>query len=291
MENHKSETQRIYLERINKVVSYINANLDENFDLEELAKRSNYSSFHFHRIMRGYLGEPLWCYITRVRLDTAAHLLRMTELPVNEIAQKVGYDIPSSFNKAFRKRFEVSPLQFRENRTSEFIIDIAHRNTRIMENLTLQPCIKELKDVQVIYTTAIGVYGDENTSRAWEQICTYAKEKRLFGFGTEFIGIGHDNPSITEPEKCRYDACITVKKVIEPEGNIGVKMIQGGKYAIFKLKGPYTLLADAYDYIFGKWVSENGIELGERPPFEKYLNSPDDTKPEKLETEIYVPIK
>lgn len=291
MRNSKPSTQKIYLERVNKVIQYINLNLDEDFDLEELASKSNYSSFHFHRIMRAYLGEPLGCYITRVRLDTAANLLSMTNLPVNEIALKTGYDTPSSFNKAFRKRFSVSPLLFRESKRTEFANYLIIKDFTAMEKLTLQPKIKEIKDLLVVYTSAIGVYGDDNTCQAWNRICSFAKEKKLFGFGTEFIGISYDSPSITEPEKCRYEACISIKKSVETSADIAVKTIPGGKYAIFKLKGPYDLLKDAYDYIFSKWIPENGMTPDEKPCFEKYLNLPEKTKPEKLETDIYIPLK
>ncbi len=113
----------------------------------------------------------------------------------------------------------------------------------------------------------------------------------MFGFKTDFIGISHDDPSVTEPGKCRYDACIAVTKDVKPGGEIGVKEINGGKYAIFTHKGSYEKFSDSYGYIYGKWIPENGHELRDSPCFEKYLNSPDKTKPGKLVTEIYIPIQ
>jgi AraC family transcriptional regulator len=43
--------------------------------------------------------------------------------------------------------------------------------------------------------------------------------------------------------------------------------------------------------ILGKWLADSGMELRDTSCFEKYLNSPEKTRPEKLRTEIYIPVK
>jgi Transcriptional regulator containing an amidase domain and an AraC-type DNA-binding HTH domain len=80
----KSSTREEYLKRVNVVVDYINNHLDEELDLQKLAEMSNLSTYHFHRIMKAFLGEPLGAYIMRVRLETAVRLLRYTDLPVEQ---------------------------------------------------------------------------------------------------------------------------------------------------------------------------------------------------------------
>lgn len=77
---------------------------------------------------------------------------------------------------------------------------------------------------------------------------------------------------------------------MKPESEIGVQEIDGGKYAVFVLKGSYYLQKNSYDYIFGKWLAESSFELRNVGAFEKNLNTPDNTKPEKLKTEIYIPV-
>ena len=160
-----------------------------------------------------------------------------------------------------------------------------------MENLkSLKPKIKNIKAKKVIYTRVLGNYNSSAT-QAWNTISSFAKKNRLFGFSTEFIGISYDDPNITESEKLRYDACIVVTKDVIPEGEIGVQEIEGGKYAIFTHIGSYEKLINSYDYIFGKWISENGMELRNVCGFEKYFNTPENTKTEKLKTEIYIPVQ
>ena len=55
----KAETIKDYHERINQVLLFINNNLEEKLTLETLSSISNFSPFHFHRIMRAHLGESI----------------------------------------------------------------------------------------------------------------------------------------------------------------------------------------------------------------------------------------
>ena len=88
----KTTTKTEYQQRINVLVEYINNHLGEDIDLNKLAEISGFSRWHFHRIFAEFLGEPVGTFIVRMRVETAARLLRYTEIPVKEIAYKVGYD-------------------------------------------------------------------------------------------------------------------------------------------------------------------------------------------------------
>lgn len=289
--NVKKSTQDYYYERINNILHHISNHLDERFDLEGLAQLGNYSTFHFHRIMRAYLGEPLMAYIIRLRLETSVTLLRYSNDNIGVIALKVGYENPSSFNKAFKKRFGISPAEYRLN--NELLRENKNSNLKFkkMKNLTSrQPKQVELESKNVIYAQVLGDY-KTGAGKAWEKVCAFAEAKKLYGPKTEFIGISHDDPNITDAEKLRYDACIVVSDEVTAEGEIGVQKIAGGKFVVFTHKGPYERFMDSYDYIFGKWLPESGEELRNVPGFEKYLNDPGETEPEKLLTEIFIPIQ
>ena len=82
----KLTTKEEYLKRINVIVEYINNHLDENIDLGMLAEMSGFSPWHFHRIVRAFLGEPVGAFITRVRVETAARLLRYSDLSVQDLS-------------------------------------------------------------------------------------------------------------------------------------------------------------------------------------------------------------
>jgi len=143
--------------------------------------------------------------------------------------------------------------------------------------------------MKVIYIQAIGDYN--NVGPAWGRLCEFAGRKGMFGPRTIMLGLSHDDPQITETSKLRYDACIVIDHDIEPEGEIGVKTVTGGNYAVFIHKGPYRELQKSYNDIFRNWLPESDNELGDSPPLEIYLNDPEKVKAEDLRTEICIPLK
>jgi len=278
-----------YRERINKVLLYVDEHLSEKLDLEMLASVSCFSPYHFHRIMRAHLNESLGSYIIRQRLQTAAMLLEHSRDSVSSIAYEVGYETPSSLSKAFKNKYGVSPSEFRANKF-KLIKDDKNLLFNLKEtDMNLEPEIRLIDEMKVIYIQAIGDYN--NVGPVWERLCKFAGRRGLFGPETIMLGLSHDDPEITETEKLRYDACIVVNDDILPEGEVGVKSIAGSNYAVFVHKGPYGELMSSYNDIFRNWLPQSNYELGDSAPLEIYLNDPEKVVPEDLRTEICIPLK
>ena len=282
----KLTTKEEYLKRINVIVEYINNHLDENIDLGILAEMSGFSPWHFHRIVRAFLGEPVGAFITRVRVETAARLLRYSDLSVQDIAYRVGYDVPSSLSKSFKQFYDISPNEYRNN-----------KNCTIMKPVEMRPDLKlefeerVLAPKRVIYIWLMGAYNQLDYCAAWQRLWNYVREENLFAPEVEHICVYHDDPKVTEQDKLRTDVCLVLPRVGKPKGEVGVKEVPGGKYAVFRYQGPYENLRAVYDTIYAKWSPEKGYKLGDTPGFEKYLNHPDHTEPENLITEIYIPVQ
>jgi AraC family transcriptional regulator len=284
---NRISTTNNYRERINKVLLYINNHLGEKIDLAKMADMAHFSPFHFHRIMKAYLNESIGAYIIRVRLETAATLLLFANDPIGDIAWKMGYESPAAFTKAFQKRFGTSPSDYRQNKGSLEYNKIFMSDLKSIK-MELKPKIKEIKPKKVIYIHSIGDYNE--LGPVWERLTKFMQKKKLFSFGTECLGLSYDDPEVTDTEKLRYDACFTVSKEVKPEGEVGYKEIEGGLFAIFRHKGPYSKLSETYDQIYKNWLSTSGYELRDVPPLEVYLSDPEKTKPENLKTDIYVGI-
>ena len=283
----KSSTREEYLKRVNVVVDYINNHLDEELDLQKLAEMSNLSTYHFHRIMKAFLGETLGAYIIRVRLETAVRLLRYTDLPVEQIAYSVGYEMPSSLSKSFKQFYDITPLEYRNNKN--FVI---MKPVQLNPDLNLKsPKVIDIETKKAIYIRLTGAYSELDFCGAWGKLWAYVKENKLFSAGIEHISIYHDDPKVTNSEKLRTDVCLVLPKPAEPKGEIGVKEIAGGKYAVFLYQGPYTNLGIVYDTIFAQWLPDSGYELRNAPLYEKYINDPSRTEEAKLKTEIYIPLQ
>lgn len=285
--NPKPDTRIEYIRRINRLTEYITEHLEDELDLNRLAQMSNLSPYHFHRIVKAFLGEPLGAYIGRLRVEKAARSLRYTDLPVQEIAFSVGYDSPSSLTKVFNQYYGISPTEFRNNKNF-IIMKPATINTEL--NLKA-PQIKELEEKTALYIRQTGEYSSLDFESAYTQLWGCVKEQKLFSAGIEHICVYHDDPKVTESDKLRTDICLVIKKTATPSGEVGIKTISGGKYAIFLYQGSYDNLGAVYDTIFGHWLPESGCTLRDAPCFEKYISNPKVTAPEKLKTEIYVPIE
>lgn len=283
----RTETKEDYQERINLTVEYINNHLGEEIDLNTLAEIAGFSPFHFHRIMRAFLGEPVGAFIMRMRVETAAKLLRYTDIPVQEIAWRVGYEVPSSLSKIFKQFYQVSPNEYRNNKNHIIMKPVLPK-----PELKLKaPRIIELETKKAIYIRLTGNYMDNDYGGTWTRLWAYVKEQKLFSAGIEHICIYHDDPQVTESDRLRTDICLVLKNPAVPKGEIGIKEINGGKYAVFLYQGSYSYLNAVYDRIYSQWLPTSGYKLETSDCFEKYLNHPDRTEPEKLKTEIYIPIQ
>ena len=72
----KQNTRNDYVQRINRVAEYINNHLDEAIDVRKLAEIAHLSDFHFCRIFKAIKDESPMAFIARLRIETAAQLLR-----------------------------------------------------------------------------------------------------------------------------------------------------------------------------------------------------------------------
>jgi AraC family transcriptional regulator len=126
---------------------------------------------------------------------------------------------------------------------------------------------------------------------AWDRLCAGLGAQGLLGGGTKFIGVCHDDPEVTPPEKIRYDACVTVDENFKPQGDIAVQTLSGGDYAVTTHIGPYDKLGQTYAKLYGQWIVQSGRELWSEPCLEFYLNDPESTDPEDLLTDIHVPLE
>ena len=277
-----------YHKSINKAIDFINIHLKDTVDLKTLASIANISEFHFHRIFKAFIGESLGAYITRLRLERVAQKLQITKDTLGEIAEKTGYQTQYSLSKAFKNHFGITPSAFRNIETY-----FSTQSTKMKyEPMQFKPKINENQKKELVYIRIIAKYGSKKDYKiAWKKLWEFAKKNEILNHKNEFIGLSFDDPNITKYEKCRFYACISTNKQINPNGEFGLQTIEKGKYATFTLKGNYSGLDRLYKAIYFDWLPNSSIRLRDSMPFEKYLNNPDKVTESDLLTEIHIPIK
>ena len=149
--------------------------------------------------------------------------------------------------------------------------------------------IRNLKPTRVAFMRHIGPYN--GVGQTWEKLLMQLGKEGLLGAGTQFIGICHDDPGVTPPAKVRYDACVTVDHTFAASGEIGRQTVPGGDYAVLTHFGPYEKLNESYAKLLGQWLPRSGRRLRLTPCFEIYFNSPENTEPEDLVTDLHAPLE
>ncbi len=281
----KPSTEQDYRERIVRTLLYIRRHLDDDLDLDRLAAVAAFSSFHFHRIFRGMVGETLKEHIRRLRLERAARDLKQTREPIVQIALQAGFETHESFTRAFSDMFETSPSAYRAaHKPAPEPLSGYHA-----PHYDIPPVeVKDLAAMRLVFLRHVGPY--TAVGGTWGRLMAWAGMRGLLGPGMMMIGIVHDDPDVTPADKLRYDAAVTVNRPVQPEGEFGVMELAGGRYAVVMHKGPYEELPKVYQRIYGGWQPKSGHRLRDVPTFEQYLNSPQNTRSEDLLTLIHIPI-
>jgi AraC family transcriptional regulator len=294
-------TLRFYKERLLRVLVHIQQHLDEQLPLAELASLACLSPYHFHHVFTGMTGESLASHIRRLRLERAAGRLKLTTNSVVEIAFEAGYETHESFTRAFHLAFGMSPAQFRRRKGMSALPGIPsgvhYRDRESLKSFRtvkakgqdMNVTGKHLMPMRVAFMRHIGPYHEVGTT--WDRFMMLMGKDGWLGSGSQFIGLCHDDPAVTPPDKVRYDACATVDAKFRAQGEIGVQVIAGGDYAVTTHFGPYTNLGSSFAKLLGQCLPRSGRFLRSVPCLEMYLNSPESTEPEDLVTDIYAPLE
>lgn len=278
-----------YLEAINRSIEFIESNATKDISLEDISAYSYLSKYHFHRIFKSIIGDTTKDYLTRLRLEKSALLLKNSDKAINEIAYECGYSSPETFTRAFKSYFSTTPSQFKESSKQELLNKQTIHKDNTLKSLNIsEPKIVEVNDLNLAYIRHFGSY--EKVGKSFQKLMLWATKNLILKLKPTTLGIVHDNPDLTKETKIRFDACVLITKEIQPKGEVGYKKIKGGKFAVFRYKGPYETFYPVYDYIYNICLFENKWELRDEPALEWYIKSPPFNKPENYVTDFYLPI-
>lgn len=101
--------------RLRDAIEYISQHYAEKIYVETLADMINVSPDYFTKMFKDSIGTTPIDYINGVRVNHALRLLTMTDTPINEIADSVGFSNPNYFHKIFKTYMTTSPLAYRKS--------------------------------------------------------------------------------------------------------------------------------------------------------------------------------
>lgn len=304
-----------YINRINRVVDYVEAHLDEDLALEQLARIACFSRFHFHRIFQTVTGECLAAAVQRIRLDKAAAMLHNNSgSSITDIALACGFASSASFANAFKRRFGISASRYKYEKrsfTERSYIRLPDENTDSLDihigqnrgklsyfikgnGYKRRVDVVDLPPWTVAYIRSTGPYkGDSRLfERLWSKLAGWAAPRGLLNKKDSVcLTLCHDDPEITMEDKLRVSVCIGIDATTATAGEVGKMKLPGGKYAVCRfLLGPNDY-PSAWGWMYGVWLPASGYQLADRIAFEWVPRQKLPGEDDKMLVDICIPVK
>lgn len=320
-ESHRAE----YLRRIHSAQDYIEQHLTEPLTLEEIAKAACFSAFHFHRLYSALTGETLYQFISRIRLEKAAHfLVSQPDRSITAVAIDCGFSSSATFARAFRAAYGLSASDYRRLKFQSVpaaaesmsknckavrkggkalnpaagqaaLVDQLMTSTRstVMTTSAQSVTVEQIPAFTVAYVRHVGPYAGDAAlfGRLFGKLSTWAKPRGLLGPDTKSLCIYHDNPEITDSSKLRLSCCISVPPNTPVHGEVGIMPIPAGKYVRAHFEIGSHEFGAAWQWLMGEWFPQSGYQPDDGVCYELCLNDAA-THPEgKYVVELVEPVK
>ena len=271
-----------WIEGFQESIDFIEKNLTEELDIEDIAAKAALSPFYYQRIFGALCGVTVGEYIRARRLTLAAQELNGKDVKVIDAAVKYGYDSPDSFSKAFQKFHGITPSQAKE--PGALLRSFAPLHIRItMEGGTMM----EYRIVEKAPFTIVGVKKPFHSDSSYQEIPK---------FWDEWLAQGENRPIMGT-----FGVCLDMKgKDFDywiadlyfpwedvPEG-CETRVIPGSAWAQF----PCTIktLQDTNTRIWSEWLPAlQGYSLAGEYDIEVYL--PPEEGSDDMKVYIWVPLK
>ena len=303
-------TNEKYEQAILSTLIYIQSHLESDLTLDILAGRVGFSPYHFHRIFREVIGEPTKEYIRRLRIDRAAYRLKISEETIMRIALDAGFKTHESFTRVFQRQFGIPPNEFRRNSLQasrarkkqvqpRYITEFHLKGeSGLLSNQStfLQVRLEHVRPIIVAFVRHVGPYDKllekgSPMSLLWEDLFDWGNANQLINADSLLIGIPQDDPSITPPEKQRFDVCVQIPEFRNPSGHIGCQTISTGTFGVGRHYDSFDNLADTYRHIYDALVTTGKFRLRTQASFEVYSYSPVKGDIRIHFTDVYLPVE
>ena len=299
-----------WLQGIQKAIDYIEENITEKIDYEEVAKRAYSSSFHFQRVFGIMCGFTLGEYIRRRRLTLAGNELLSKNRKVIDVAFKYGYETPESFSRAFYKFHGVMPSQVKNGCSLKSFSRLSVR-LDLIGGIEMNYKIQEIPEkILVGYKKRFtGVpYGEERVKQEQEfMTTTRAKQWLLIGASCDY---STDYMVITNIDDDGYDFYVAYeldewmrKELFNPNitgvdfmDKMGFEtlIISKQTYVVFeteKKKRPIGDYTDIRKRIVTEWLPTSNYVFANAPEIVAMHWRPKGEWEKERYIEIYLPIE
>ncbi len=296
-----------YVDRVNRAIDFVLRHLDEPLRLEAVAHAACFSPYHFHRVFRLVVGEPLGEFVKRLRLERALTLMAQKgwsarrQPSLTDIAFACGFASSSDFTRCFKAHFGVAPSRFdlrahREARREQWKQEHADpARPHLLAGLPpgvnpdgFEVRRRHLPARQVAYLRVPRPFRPGVVQRAAERLVGWAEARGLAD--GQWLGYMWDDPDLTAHEHCRYDVGVEVVAPFVPAGEVSRHTFPAMQVAEVEIQGGIDLELRALDWIYGTWLPASGFVPAEHPCFEAWVGRPFAHGAEHFELRVQLPV-
>jgi DNA gyrase inhibitor GyrI len=195
---------------------------------------------------------------------------------------------------AFRKLSipAIAKLSVWEPDIQKLFIDRIRKTFTAKEHKTFLSSItvKRLEPISVIYSPTT-MKSEKHITDEFKALVNRAAAFDLVPSAPECYGLMLDFPLHTSLEKCRYKVCLRTADGQPVPSKLHEMKIDGGKYAVFPLKGDIESMIRHALLFFNDWLKEHHYRISDLYSFERFTNPPTAQTYSMHVRELYVPIK
>ena len=277
----------------NDVMNYIYQYIDTDINIDDLSIELKTSKFHLHRIFKDEFGKNIYESIKSIRLQKASNLLITNKYStITNIANMTGYSSQTSFLRAFKERFSMTPKRWKSGGYKEYSNKNVSQIVNIDENINfskIEPIIVKMPEINAYYIRHQGY--DKSIKKTWAKLQTWIYTNDIKEY--KQLALHHDNPIITPLEQCQYIALVTLENKNEALENLSLPTlnIPKGIYAKFSLSGKYGDVIKLIQWVYHTWLIESGYETTTNPSYTIYHKNHFLSSDEEFILDYYLPIK
>jgi len=280
-----------FLEQLNQSIAYLEDHMAGEVEIEEAAKRTFTSKYHYQRLFHMVTGITVAEYVRKRRLTLAAQELQQDKKKVLDVALKYGYQTPESFSKAFVKLHGVTPSEAKKPGVQLKAIPRMSFQIHIKGETAMKYRIEEKGAFEVMgLERRVSTVDGQNfvvIPQFWNEIWETSAGKLMVQEVGEmgFLGICAD----MDEDQSEFTYMIAVEGDRAKAG-MAVRQIPAQTWAIFESVGPLPgAIQSVTERIFSEWFPSTGYEHADAPEVEMYPSG--DTSAEDYYCEVWIPIK
>ncbi len=104
---------------IGRAVQYLKNNYKSRISLEDISVIAGLSRYHFTRAFKRVMGIPFSDYLNHLRVKKSEETLACMEINISEVAYSVGFNSLRQFERAFKKAYGITPIEYRKEKKAE----------------------------------------------------------------------------------------------------------------------------------------------------------------------------